>query len=182
TPRSSPVVSSIPYARRFGSAQAMPKGRDSLVLSDGNSELGACYWRSIDGSDEVMASRANNLLVAHVSFSHFCMKLFFAAPARALPFLSTALVEQASRLHFRTKLVFAAPVSAFPFLSTALLRQVSCATATLKPSVANTSVIRSFCIGILLSITLPARIPTIAMGRRSGGRHNFGRCGTRIWL
>src|SRR5262245_12580031 len=56
------------------------------------------------------------------------MKLFFAAPLRALPFLSTALEAQASRLHFWTKLFLAAPTSALPFLSTALLSQV-CASA-----------------------------------------------------
>jgi hypothetical protein len=38
--------------------------------------------------------------VRYASFSHFCMKLFFAAPTKALPSLSTALAAQASRLHF----------------------------------------------------------------------------------
>src|SRR5262245_46674439 len=84
----------------------------------------------------------------HAPFSHLSMKLFFAAPARAFPFLSTALAEQASRLHLWIKLVLAAPVSALPLLSTALLSQVSCATATPKPSAANAAIIRSFLIGV----------------------------------
>src|SRR5262245_22972056 len=57
----------------------------------------------------------------YAALSHFCRKLFFAAPVRALPFLSTALGSHASRLHFVKKLVLAAPVSAFPFLPTAEL-------------------------------------------------------------
>src|SRR5947209_17800822 len=91
-----------------------------------------------------MRSRDERSLT-HAPCSHFCMKLFFAAPARALPFLSTALAEQASRLHFWIKLVLAAPVRALPFLSTALLTQVSCAIATPSPNVASASAISSFC-------------------------------------
>jgi len=60
---------------------------------------------------------------AYASRSHLARKLFFAAPVRALPFLSTALGSQASRLHLVRKVVFAAPTSALPFLSTALLSQ-----------------------------------------------------------
>src|SRR6185369_3079638 len=63
------------------------------------------------------------------SRSHCCKKLFFAAPARGLPLLSTALGSQASRLHFFTKLAFAAPASGLPFLSMALLSHVSWAPA-----------------------------------------------------
>src|SRR5262245_48783191 len=125
------------YCRRTSPYLWSPPDRSSQTL------LRATLIASVGPEIRISPDPAGSpqLTIAHASFSHFCMKLFFAAPARALPFLSTALVEQASRLHFRTKLVFAAPVSAFPFLSTALLRQVSCATATLKPSVANTSVI-----------------------------------------
>src|SRR5262245_61959780 len=71
----------------------------------------------------------------YAALSHFCRKLFFAAPVRALPFLSTALGSHASRLHFVRKLVLAAPTSALPFLSTALLSHVPCAIA--EPSRAN---------------------------------------------
>src|SRR5262245_48866221 len=97
-------------------------------------------------SDQPVGSA--RLTAVHAPFSHLSMKLFFAAPARAFPFLSTALAEQASRLHFWIKLVLAAPVSALPLLSTALFSQVSCAIATPKPSVANAAIIRSFLIGV----------------------------------
>src|SRR5262249_13487391 len=87
----------------------------------------------------------------YASRSHFARKLFFAAPVRALPFLSTALGSHASRLHFCRKLVFAAPTSALPFLSTALLSQFKpCAIAA--PSSANeatTIALRSFVMGRL---------------------------------
>src|SRR5713101_4158935 len=71
----------------------------------------------------------NGALAVYASFSHFAMKLFFAAPASFFPFLSTALLAHASFLHFCKKLVLAAPARAWPFLSTALLSQVSCANA-----------------------------------------------------
>jgi len=66
------------------------------------------------------------------SASHFFMKLLLAAPANALPFLSTAFVAQAgaaaallSFSHFLTKLFLAAPANALPFLSTALASQLA---------------------------------------------------------
>src|SRR5262249_12913553 len=63
-------------------------------------------------------SSATVTRAAYASLSHFCRKLFFAAPTRALPFLSTALGSHASRLHFCRKLVLAAPTSAFHRSST----------------------------------------------------------------
>src|SRR5262245_60777599 len=75
-------------------------------------------------SDQPVGSA--RLTAVHAPFSHLSMKLFFAAPARAFPFLSRALAEQASRLHFWIKLVLAAPVSALPLLSTALLAPPLC--------------------------------------------------------
>src|SRR5665647_413638 len=63
------------------------------------------------------------------SFSHFAMKLFFAAPESGLPSLLTALLSQASSLHFFTKLFLAAPASALPSLLTALISQAVCAIA-----------------------------------------------------
>jgi hypothetical protein len=63
------------------------------------------------------------------SFSHFSMKLFFAAPESFLPSELTAFGSHASRLHFFKKLLSAAPASGLPFLSTALLVHVSCAIA-----------------------------------------------------
>src|ERR1039457_636693 len=65
----------------------------------------------------------------YASFSHFAMKLFFAAPESGLPALLTALPSHASFLHLFTKLVFAAPASALPSLLTALVSQVACAIA-----------------------------------------------------
>jgi hypothetical protein len=65
----------------------------------------------------------------YASFSHFAMKLFFAAPESALPSLLTALPSHASFLHLFTKLVFAAPASALPSLVTAFVSQVACAIA-----------------------------------------------------
>jgi len=57
-------------------------------------------------------SSATVTRATYASLSHFCRKLFFAAPVSALPFLSTAFGSQASRLHFVKKLVLAAPVCA----------------------------------------------------------------------
>src|SRR5215470_6397414 len=74
-------------------------------------------------------SSATVTRATYASLSHFCRKLFFAAPVSALPFLSTAFGSHASRLHFVRKLVLAAPTSALPFLSTARLSQVPCAIA-----------------------------------------------------
>src|ERR1700686_372890 len=65
----------------------------------------------------------------YASFSHFVMKLFFAAPESGLPSLLTALPSHASFLHLLTKLVFAAPASALPSLLIALLSHVACAIA-----------------------------------------------------
>jgi hypothetical protein len=56
------------------------------------------------------------------SFSHFCMKLFLAAPESFLPSELTAFGSHASRLHFFRKLLSAAPASGLPFLSIALMR------------------------------------------------------------
>src|SRR5450759_5719499 len=65
----------------------------------------------------------------YASFSHFVMKLFFAAPESGFPSLLTALPSHASFLHLVTKLFFAAPASAVPSLLTALVSQVACAIA-----------------------------------------------------
>src|ERR1700751_4390804 len=61
------------------------------------------------------------------SFSHFCMKLFLAAPESFFPSELTAFGSHASRLHFLRKLLSAAPARGLPFLSIALLAHVSCA-------------------------------------------------------
>jgi hypothetical protein len=66
---------------------------------------------------------------AQAPFSHFFMKLVFAAPASGLPSELTALVAQESAMHFFMNDVFAAPASALPSLPTALLSHVSCAIA-----------------------------------------------------
>src|SRR5450759_3163393 len=65
----------------------------------------------------------------YASFSHFVIKLFFAAPESGLPSLLTALPSHASFLHLFTKLFFAAPASGLPSLLIALLSQVACAIA-----------------------------------------------------
>src|ERR1700675_552540 len=65
----------------------------------------------------------------YASFSHFVIKLFFAAPESGLPSLLNALPSQASFLHLFTKLFFAAPVSGLLSLLIALLSQVACAIA-----------------------------------------------------
>jgi hypothetical protein len=65
----------------------------------------------------------------HAPFSHFFMKLPFAAPWSGFPSLPTALVSHASRLHFLTKLALAAPASGLPSLLIALLSQLVCAIA-----------------------------------------------------
>ena len=62
------------------------------------------------------------------SATHFFMNEFLAAPARALPFLSTALAVQpdaatASASHFLIDDDLAAPVSGLPSLLTALASQ-----------------------------------------------------------
>ena len=62
------------------------------------------------------------------SATHFFMKEFLAAPARALPFLSTALAVQpdaatASASHFLIDDDLAAPVRGLPSLLTALASQ-----------------------------------------------------------
>src|SRR3984893_18143145 len=62
-------------------------------------------------------------------FSHFFMKLVFAAPESGLPSWLTALVAQVSAMHFFMNEVLAAPASGLPYLPTALLSQVSCARA-----------------------------------------------------
>src|SRR5215813_3562681 len=51
---------------------------------------------------------------AYASRSHFAKKLFFAAPVRALPLLSTAFGSHALRLRVVRKLFLAAPTSALP--------------------------------------------------------------------
>src|ERR1017187_3570351 len=61
----------------------------------------------------------------YASFSHFVMKLFFAAPESGLPSLLTALPSHASILHLFTKLFFAAPDNALPSLLTAMLSQLA---------------------------------------------------------
>src|SRR3979411_2642959 len=58
------------------------------------------------------------------------MKLSFAAPESALPFLSIALGSQASLAHFVMKLLNAAPASGLPSFPIALVRQLSCAAVT----------------------------------------------------
>src|SRR5436190_23254431 len=57
------------------------------------------------------------------------MKLSFAAPESALPFLSIAFGSQASLAHFVMKLLSAAPASGLPSFPIALLRQLSSAAA-----------------------------------------------------
>ena len=57
-------------------------------------------------------------------FSHFFMKLVFAAPESGLPSWLTALVAQVSAMHFFMNEVLAAPASGLPYLPTALLSQV----------------------------------------------------------
>ena len=56
----------------------------------------------------------NVYLATHAPFSHFFMKLVFAAPESGLPSLLTALVAQASTVHFFMNDVFAAPASGLP--------------------------------------------------------------------
>ena len=68
--------------------------------------------------------------VRYASFWHFFMKLSFAAPESAFPFLSIALGSQASLTHFVMKLLNAAPASGLPSFPIALLRQLSSAAAT----------------------------------------------------
>src|ERR1700688_1124204 len=63
------------------------------------------------------------------------MKLFLAAPDKALPSLLTALLSQESILHFFTKLFLAAPESAFPSSLTAWVSQEPAAIAELTANV-----------------------------------------------
>jgi hypothetical protein len=69
-------------------------------------------------------------------FSHFFMKLVFAAPESGLPSALTALVAQESAMHFFMNEFLAAPASGLPSLPTALLSQVSCAKAAPLANVA----------------------------------------------
>jgi len=71
--------------------------------------------RRSDKKSRAATSSAGVTLAAYASRSHFCRKLFFAAPVRALPFLSTTFGSQASSLHFVRKFVLAAPVRALHF-------------------------------------------------------------------
>src|SRR4029079_6679751 len=71
----------------------------------------------------------NDNLAAQAPFSHFFMKLVFAAPESGLPSALTALFAHASAMHFFMNDVFAAPASGLPSLPTALVSQASCANA-----------------------------------------------------
>src|SRR5258707_2707665 len=71
-----------------------------------------------------------------VPFSHFFMKLVFAAPESGLPSWLTALVAQGSAVHFFMNEGLAAPASGLPSFPTALLSQVSCARAAPPANVA----------------------------------------------
>jgi hypothetical protein len=84
-------------------------------------------------------------------FSHFFMKLFFAAPASGLPSALTALVAQLSAMHFFMNEVFAAPASGLPSLPIALLSQVSCAKAA-PPANAVTNTANMTFLSMLLSL------------------------------
>src|ERR1700687_4076152 len=89
-------------------------------------------------------------------FSHFFMKLVFAAPESGLPSWLTALVEQVSAMHFFTNEVLAAPASGLPSLPTALLSQVSCARAA-PPANATTNAAN---IIFLNTVSLPSMVIT----------------------
>jgi hypothetical protein len=69
-------------------------------------------------------------------FSHFFMKLVFAAPESGLPSALTALVAQESAMHFFMNEVLAAPASGLPSLPIALVSHVSCAKAAPPANVA----------------------------------------------
>ena len=85
-------------------------------------------------------------------FSHFAMKLFFAAPESGLPSALTALVAHKSAMHFFMKDVFAAPARGLPSLPTALLSQVSCAKAA-PP--ANVAINAASNMPLIISLSLP---------------------------
>src|SRR5262249_965869 len=95
------------------------------------------------------------------SFSHFCMKLFLAAPESFLPSALTAFGSHASRLHFFRKLLSAAPARGLPFLSTALLAHVSCAIAGPSAKAAIITARRMRFMDFLPLVNLPF-IPKIA--------------------
>src|SRR4029077_19640509 len=83
-------------------------------------------------------------------FSHFFMKLVFAAPESGLPSWLTALVAQVSAMHFLMDAVLAAPASGLPSLPTALLSQVSCASAA-PPANITTNTANSVFLSMVLS-------------------------------
>jgi hypothetical protein len=89
--------------------------------------------------------------LVYAPFSHFFMKLFFAAPASGLPSELTALVAHVSAMHFFMNEVFAAPARALPSLLTALVSQDSCATA--EPS-ANAVIIAAKKIRFIICFSL----------------------------
>src|SRR6202162_5309338 len=106
----------------------------------------------------------------YASFSHFFMKLFFAAPESGLPSLLTALPSHASALHFLTKLVFAAPTSGLPSLLIALLSQVAWAIAdpTAKHMIKAAKIIR-FTFPSICTTDTQEKIMVTAMGIRPLG-------------
>ncbi len=81
--------------------------------------MGLCAGSKKPPEGGLLEANRGGHLAAAASFSHFLMKLFLAAPARALPFLSTALAAQAAAApsapapfsHFLMKLALAAPAS-----------------------------------------------------------------------
>src|SRR5580692_10178856 len=104
-------------------------------------------------------------------FSHFAMKLFFAAPDSGLPSALTALVAHESARHFFMKDVFAAPASALPSLPTALLSQVSCAKAA-PP--ANVAIIAASIMPLIIWLPLPClqRLKLTSKTRRDQGEYS----------
>src|SRR5258708_4390219 len=84
-------------------------------------------------------------------FSHFFMKLVFAAPESGLPSWLAALVAQLSAMHFFMNEVLAAPASGLPSLPTALLSQVSCARAA-PPANATTNAANIIFLNTVLSL------------------------------
>jgi hypothetical protein len=83
------------------------------------------------------------------------MKLFFAAPESFLPSALTAFGSHASRLHFFRKLLSAAPARGLPFLSTALVAHVSCAIAGQSAKAAIIPARRIRFMDFLLLVNLP---------------------------
>src|ERR1700736_2573140 len=100
-------------------------GRD---LGSHRQELRPARFSKTQGRSPESAPRPGEALV-YAPFSHFVMKLVFAAPASGLPSALTALVAHDSAMHFFMNEVFAAPARALPSLLTALVSQDSCATA-----------------------------------------------------